>query len=641
MKAEKYDDILYARGYVVSPRAVTDFPKSAFWTCLQIGLGESKFVVYYDPRNEVAYECDEENFAFILGYAIDPEKDIGSLAEICKQILSVARDDARFLSYTDTLCGRYIIIRGNGHSAALIQDACGMRTCYYGNSYVASHYELLNSFEGHDEHPFFKTYMGLSKRPWYLPGDLTPFEGIRALLPNHELDLKTHQIRRIFPREDMVHESAEKVAAYCAWLISKEVKMLSEKYRLTASCTNGNDTRITLSALKEIKDKVLLHTYDNHRPDNAATGESSCEDNQAARYIAKTFGFKFMGIDLEVGESTPYGFVVNIRHNHYCDFVPRAAYMYGKFFPHDKDAPWLHIRSTLPEIIRARDYFRVSKADENAHGMAKLAYGASGLGDDGTVVKLFENYFLSNEYQSLHGFDFSDIFYDEYRMGVWHSGAILLSTDATFDTCCLFNQRKLIRLGLSVPAFYKRTNFLIERVCELLWPEILFTLPHSDRNLLQDRSLANRFFTMGWEGPVFDSNCEDYYHRSGQCFAEFGFTASAIQPNSQISVQWDVGFVNVQSCISFVLTARSVWHNTYSSLDYEILCDDSVVERGKVMEILQGQRLVKFSVDRQCARHTLRIVVCEKRAVTQVEPACVIRVASLMVYMKQRNGNGI
>lgn len=593
-KHDKKEEILYARGYLISHDEVAGRVTELGWRSRRIGLGKGTFVVYYDERNEICSLDDGANFVFLLGVVLDPTSKTHDKSVIGKRILSLIGEDDKFFDYLEELCGRYIIITGDNEHARLVQDATGMRTCYYGSDFVASHYELLNEYEQHEELPFYGRYKQLTgmKRPFYLPGDFTPYAGVFTLLPNHELDLRTHQIRRFFPRSPVKATSANEVADYFARLIHTEAEVLSQAYHLLVSFTGGNDSRVTLSALRHVKEHVTLFTYDNHEVDNASRGVSNQYDNQMARCLASDYGLRLMTLNLTTCSANVRDRLKkNHYHRHIDGVVPAYLLAFDKY-----DVPVLHIRSNILETIRSRNYFKVTVCDATA--MARMIYGQSGLAEDPTVVAMYEDYCQRNEWDKLFGFDAADLLYWEMRMGIWHAGGILLASDAAIDTYCFFNQRKLLRLGLSTPELFRSTNFMVERTIGVLWPELMFRIPNTNENLLDSRSPLTKWFCRWVDSISVDSSLADFYKTVSDRGVEVGFSKNERNAGDRVSVHIGIRCRQRVAKVVFLVSGVSFWENrNLNGLEYHVRLNGKEIYRDSCDHLRQRPRLFEEDVE--------------------------------------------
>ena len=533
-KDNKYYDLLYKRGYLISEQ---EYEVKPYWKNLKIGGG--RYYVTFDPLNDYAYIEDGTDWVFILGTAMDTLAWHMDLNKIAKNILNNwKKSKEAFYDYIDYLNGRHIIFWGNETEARLLQDATGMRSAYYNktNRMIASHYNLINDFIHEERHPFMKKYLQMTPTPWILPGNITPVKNVFVLTPNHEIALPEMTIHRFWPRKDHDNLSVNEVMDYIANCIYNEVKVLNERHNLMFQLTKGNDSRITLSACKDIigKQYPLFYSY------IADQDPAILEDAQFTRKLADSFFLNYKQIDIRNLSCSEVDFeeiksiaFVNHYHHHLFWTIPE----YFKELPQN----FLTVRSNLIEIIRYDMYggFPNQSTPDDVVAMFYSRYR-----DEPDVRDICEKYYKEFEYDKLYNYIGPDFLFGENRLGIWLNNGVLLKDDLNFDTFMLFNQRKIFEKGLSVPRYYRKSNFVVYETIRRLWPEMLYYLPNTDYTL-NDYYIPDGPGIVDFVTPQITSgsteNAERHvpaYAHTGRYAAELGFGQNAVKKND--FVQWKV-----------------------------------------------------------------------------------------------------
>ena len=552
--------VLYARGYLISRQDVAPQIAALKWAACTVGLGTASFHVYYDPRNDVMYRTANGRFVFLLGVTLDLAEKTMDMEKVADAILSVSADDGKTLDYLDGLCGRYIVICGTANRAWLVQDATGMRTCYYGKDFVASHYGLINDLERHPYINYWSRYCLMENRPWYLPGDQTPFQDVLTLMPNHRLDLMTHKIERIFPRKDRAPVSAEEAADYFIRTVQAQAEILAGRYqKVLLSATGGHDSRVSMAAFLPFREKALMFSYLNQ-----STTDSCLHDNIFARRFAEVFGFEFRQLPLD--RPTPGDLVNILRRNHYHEHIPRAIPAYLTGLPCEGA---IHVRSNVFETIRERHFFMLSEC--TAQEMLRIVYGWRGEGENPLVRKAFDDYFVRNGWTALHGYDAGDLYFMELRMGVWHAGGVLLASDIAFDTYCLYNQRRLLDLGMSIPMRFRRSNFLVDRALRVFCPEMGMNVPNSDETLLNRKSPFSKTYCPCFKTAEATAQGAECYSTLAPEFAEVAFASGDIKKGAFVGVRLSFDRVPVGSGVTVVLSFLPLAPEIASAFTYKVL----------------------------------------------------------------------
>ena len=532
---------LYARGYLIGrseSRLQMRSTVPAEWQELGFGTGGNTFALFYDYRNTVAAKESNGRFAMILGKCMDVELMTMHLESIVEQILPrIGREDD-LLDYIDTLCGRFIIVYGDANSAYLVQDACGMRTCFYSKDFASSHYGLVGKVGRHGNLEYMRTYNSLKNRPWSLPGGLTPFEGVLTLMPNHRLDLVKGGVSRIYPRKPLSPMSGEAAADYFAKVMQTQMRILTERYKLCVSITAGKASRVTFAALKGMQERVTTFTYSRTDRDVYA------EDVRIARDLSERFGFKWNHIRVSPADQVQE-ILRSHYQNHYHTHFASALVHYMTEFPGEE---YLHLRSNILETVRLRHAYIFENGDWH-----DIHYHSYRLAErDGFAETASRDFYGREEYDKIAklGYRQDDLLYWEHRMGDWNAGGVILETDMAFDTWCLFNQRKCLDLMLRAPLMYRRNNYFVFRPVELMWPEALWNIPGQDAVLLSEYSWASAFSHEALTSISVDAA----YSRKGSSYAELGFDRGGVKEGEQVSatlrLQHPLGGLRCSFCLS-------------------------------------------------------------------------------------------
>lgn len=614
---------LYARGYLISQRDVSDAIAVLRWKKLTFGVPECRWFLFSDERNEVCAREQDGRFAVVLGTALDPTAKTLEKEAIIDELLARAANRERLLDYIDTLCGRHIIIVGDASGAKLVQDACGMRTCYYGQEFVASHYGLINDLERHAYIPFWSAYNAMPDKPWYLPGALTPYEDVLTLFPNHALDLRTHQIERIFPRRPREAIPASEVADYFAGLMRTQLEVLSRKYTFLVSATGGHDSRTTLSALRPYREKALVFSYLNQ-----SKTDTCAHDNMAARQLSEQFGFAYRQLVLD--KPTPTALADILLRNHYHRHVPSVIPKYVSELPCEGA---LHLRSNILEIIRERAYFRLKPC--TAEAMAAMTYGGvRKMGTAPEVLKAFSDFFRINQYDQLQGYDAGDVFYQELRMGVWHAGGVLLASDLAFDTYCLFNQRKLVDMGMRMSERFRRSNYLVDEVIKRLWPEMSFSLPNSSETLLDRKSPFSRGYCPAFGGAEAIAQGAMCTSTLAPEFAEVAFASGDIKKGAFVGVRLSFNKVPVGFGVTAIMSFLSLEEEMAESFTYKVLVNGELSVSESLASLNDGYAVLQVGLKGKSPVSSVEVQVVAMKDFACLDAVPVMRLASWRIVTK-------
>jgi asparagine synthetase B (glutamine-hydrolysing) len=87
---------------------------------------------------------------------------------------------------------------------------------------------------------------------YWLPGDASMYEGIKALLPNHYVDLRTGQSQRFWPDADLKGMSRQEAVAESSRLLRGLMLSARRRFDLALSLTAGWDSRVNLALSRDL-----------------------------------------------------------------------------------------------------------------------------------------------------------------------------------------------------------------------------------------------------------------------------------------------------------------------------------------------------------------------------------------------------
>ena len=150
----------------------------------------------------------------IIGDCVDVTGVVAS-SKIAEH-LSVFSIDS-FEMAIENLCGVYVIFRHENGYIRVYGDAMHMMSVYYGigdkQGIVASCEALIVDDPSKVSEVAKKVLAGAYESGLYLAGDMTMYDNVKALLPNHVLDVSRGLTNRYFPREKLHKRPG------CSWSI--------------------------------------------------------------------------------------------------------------------------------------------------------------------------------------------------------------------------------------------------------------------------------------------------------------------------------------------------------------------------------------------------------------------------------------
>ena len=474
-----YDYALFCRGFVFSDMEIS--PPKDDWKQFILKYNNKNYCLWYDSKNEFSFKSNGDKFCLILGYAMDTIDWHMEIDIICDSLLSnLCKSLNCFYDYLDVLNGRFVIIFGYDNNIIALNDATAMRSVYYHDKkcIIASHYEIIKNLTNETKHPFYDTFINIEKyKPWTLPGDMTPYNNIKILLANHELDLITLKIRRFFPRENNKEISLDEALLILPNHLKNQMETLSKYITPIISITSGRDSKLTLSTTKNIKDKCVYFTFVNENPNLSNYDQRNrLKDFSYSKHISKVYNLNFKPLILngQIFNNNELSKILKI--NHYHQHIPSAILEYIEKLPKG-----IHVQSNLIEIIRRITVYPTPPKNNTPQEIMAGWMMYWSMRDD--INDYVNDFWKRNQWDDIFNYERLRLFYWEFRMSAWNNAATLLENDCAFNTYMLLNCRKLLNLGFCIPKYDRDKDLLVKYSIKELWPELLFYVENTNKTL--------------------------------------------------------------------------------------------------------------------------------------------------------------
>lgn len=284
-RSSKYDEaslqrMLFRRQFLLCPSGVDCFRA---WSRIDL-RGDMTLRAHPDLGVEHATRGDKS--ISLLGYALDPLHPEASNLDILGGLLDRLDTCKGLLEATDRLGGRWILLVDDGRQSILFTDAAGMRQAFYvrnaeGQAWCASQpgllAEVLTLPLDPDAVAFMQTdrYAHDENASTWFPGDFTPYQETKALLPNHYLDLRSGRPLRYWPRSNLEAIPFDEGVTKCHETIQGLMDAARRRFKMSVAMTAGWDSRLVLAATRWMADDVfyftgMLRNMSAHHPDAAA-----------------------------------------------------------------------------------------------------------------------------------------------------------------------------------------------------------------------------------------------------------------------------------------------------------------------------------------------------------------------------------
>ncbi len=417
----------------------------------------------------------------VLGYVIDPfapdktDQDVAeSLARDCHTV------EEMFTSIR-LLSGRFVLLYKNKQSFVATGDACHFRQVYFG--LVGSGFVLTSSPK------LFLAYFQLGLRTssekvefcdltayrnqenaWY--GDQAIDDRLQKLLPNHylEVPLRTAKRTPVNPLQGPMPE--KEVIDNTAAILRGTYSALIRRYQLMQPITAGWDSRVLLSASRQVKDRIRFYVF--------SSSSTKSADVWVPRRLSERLGLDFSVIEPALLHEK---FLSDYRAEHVAPrILPKTAQI-QHHYDRRYDSNVINVNGNAAEIARCFYGYTGRRVTID------MLLTFSGYGRRSQFIRdqLEKWYPQARQYAAESGIPLLDLFYWEQRMGNW--GAMFPSEqDIAVEEISPFNNHALL-LGLLCvsPKRRRAPGFpFFRKLVEHLWAETLTEKVNPDSRYLAE-----------------------------------------------------------------------------------------------------------------------------------------------------------
>lgn len=396
----------------------------------------------------------------LIGDFVDCEDPSREQGEIADELFDLNDLDS-LLRNTKKLAGRFIIIFVSGARLFVLPDATASIPVNYaicGNPCVSSTPGIIADIHGWSESDTSREVRSSADLTQALPYDMTMYDQIKKVPPNHFLEFQSRTATRFYPLERSDPVSVEMAAEMSSKALRNIIAGYHKRLRLALPLTAGLDSRTILAVCKEIMSDVPTYTFFHHDFSDAEP------DIDIPRRMAAELGFRHYVLRhsavpervLEhyrnaLGSAVVPSEMQNAWTYHNSELADRAT-LQGNVSPLGKS----NFGRALPERFASPSYLLTKTHN---HSRANQKEVARWVGD----VEC---------YSRKSGVSKFDLFYWEHREGNWAAAAIM-NADLLTDSIAPSNCRQLIETWLRVPRRERMGGQIHKRIIQLNWPEVL------------------------------------------------------------------------------------------------------------------------------------------------------------------------
>lgn len=243
----------------------------------RIKIKSTKFDIFFSKNTQCHYSEEDNYGIYVLGFCIDSIKELNR-EYIPKHLLKVLKNEnifSQFLSETDRLAGKYIILIKRYDNLFLVGDATGTLQINYNlknYSMISSHEEIIANELDYEISDYSKKIRNGSDYSQPMPYNLTMYENVKILLPGYFLDIKNRKHHRFFyPNNIMLsRDQSVELIKNQIQTISNITKEYSKYYDLICPLTSGNDSRLNFAFLNREVQNFKCFTFRHKFGNNSA-----------------------------------------------------------------------------------------------------------------------------------------------------------------------------------------------------------------------------------------------------------------------------------------------------------------------------------------------------------------------------------
>ena len=409
---------------------------------------------------------------WLLGY---PVTEDGVLTRHQGQ-LTVPAEGRPLREWLDSLGGRWAALLVGAAEPFVSLDACGTLPAVYsaGHQVVAATPHLIPYRPGLEDDVDLVRTVGapLNHHHGGYPLGLTPRRGVRRLLPNHTLSLRSFDADRHWPRGDVqVRDDVAEQTRDIANLTSRTITALVRSMPCALPLTSGRDSRMLLALAREHAPELHLYTKRLAGP-TGVPDWGSLVDARVARDLARRNALRH--------EVLP---IVPATEHDLDEWVFRTAGMIsaprgwrGATTAKAADPVRSRLLGTIGELGRAR-LWQPDDTPETIITPERLLRSVQIPVTSQTTAEVaawLERFPTTNAFTTLN------LFYLEQTVGCW--GAMLTYAEYTGPGFTLFpmNHAGVVRRMCELPWDFQRSGALQETVIRQTWPELMDVPFHRD-----------------------------------------------------------------------------------------------------------------------------------------------------------------
>lgn len=417
----------------------------------------------------------------LIGYMILPGFPDKSDTDILKNFSSCTTT-GEIAEKLYPITGRFVLIAKLSNDYFIFNDACGLKQLFYmkyeQQVYVASQpllFKLVTDWkEGNLYYNYLNSKYVKTHIEHWIPCGSSLYDNVHQLIPNHYLDIMNYRQVRYWPNKEIKRTNFEDALEQFTSLLKNTMTAANKRFKLALPLTAGWDSRVILSACKDIADDIFFYTLKYRKLTEDAN------DIKIPYIILSELGYQHHVIDCHKVADKEFldQYKKNTHLPHINDWATIANEMY-RSFPSD----FVAVKGNCAEIGRCHYYHSGRHPSvSSAKKIAKLVRHWNHF----SFIRegIAEWYDGIKEPEKNYGYALFDLFYWEHRMGSWQAQS-QLEWDIVQQSFTPYNNRELLDIMLAVEPKYrcKPHYFFFMKSIQKLWKETLIAPVNPKRSL--------------------------------------------------------------------------------------------------------------------------------------------------------------
>ena len=489
-----FQNRLYCKGFLITNERQNinaGYPFYSNWT--ERTIGTSFYMYTHEETYAYTYKKDDISY-FIIGHAYDPYHMITDENEILKSLAQAKEiSDEKFWEAESCLTGVFCIGYETKEKVIYTTDCAGMQLVYHGTVngklYITSHSKLVADLKGLEQPEYIKRLT--TNKYWHywgtwLPGDLSPFEELKRMVPNHAGDYEKAEgsidIFRFYPTRQIAETKTAEEYEYTIHelgkIMSNTMECIAEKWtekKVSVSVTGGRDSMTALSCAKKVYGKLHYFSYISNKDESV--------DAYAARDI-----LKYLGLEHELYEipeewdgykDLPV-FKKVMECNNGCIGANNTNDLKKRLYFTENPPCDMEIKSWVNEMGRGWYYNKYNKKSFPKYPYASYWRAMHKVYFDKYLIKETDKVFADylQRYYDKETFDkisWLELYFWEFA---WSGGeGVFLTSEhrVSYDITIPFNNRKYVELMLTVPLEKRKVDDIPIDLIKYMEPRIAET----------------------------------------------------------------------------------------------------------------------------------------------------------------------